>query len=120
VTYQENLTELENIVRGIESGDLDVDVLAESVARAAHLIQTCREKLRTTDEAVKKALSDVAGSSRLEKLSLHNGESERIENEAAESSPEEEFSYSDADCPLPDEEDCYSDEEDPFIDPFAE
>jgi exodeoxyribonuclease VII small subunit len=53
------LTELEKIVGEIESEEIDVDALAEKVKRAAYLIKSCRGRLRSTEEDVKKALTEV-------------------------------------------------------------
>jgi exodeoxyribonuclease VII small subunit len=53
------LSELEKIVSEIESEETDLDVLSEKVKRAAHLIKFCRARLRSTEEEVKKALSEI-------------------------------------------------------------
>jgi exodeoxyribonuclease VII small subunit len=60
ISYSEAMTELEQIVRNIEVGEIEVDALAQEVSRAATLINLLRTKLRTTDEAVKTALSEMA------------------------------------------------------------
>ena len=60
VTYSQALSELEKIIGEIESEEVDVDILAEKVKRAAYLIKFCTARLRTTEEEVKKALSEVA------------------------------------------------------------
>lgn len=59
LTYSQALTELEDIVARIESEEIDIDILAEKVKRAAYLIQFCRGKLRDTEEEVKKSLSGI-------------------------------------------------------------
>jgi len=59
VTYSQALTELEEIVARIESEEIDIDILAEKVKRAAYLIQLCRGKLRNTEDEVKKSLSGL-------------------------------------------------------------
>lgn len=59
LTYSQALSELEKIISEIESEEVDVDVLAEKVKRASHLIKFCTTRLRTTEEDVKKALSEV-------------------------------------------------------------
>ena len=59
LTYSQALTELEEIVSKIESEEIDIDVLAEKVKRAAYLIQFCRGKLRATEDEVKKSLSEL-------------------------------------------------------------
>lgn len=39
------IAELDRIVRGLETDDIDVDHLADSVTRAAELVEWCRIKL---------------------------------------------------------------------------
>jgi exodeoxyribonuclease VII small subunit len=53
------LSELEKIIGEIESEETDLDVLSEKVKRAAYLIKFCRTRLRSTEEEVKKALSEI-------------------------------------------------------------
>jgi exodeoxyribonuclease VII small subunit len=45
-------------VAEIENETVDVDVLAEKVKRAAHLIKYCKSKLKATDNEVKKVLRE--------------------------------------------------------------
>jgi len=45
VGYAEALAELEVILGELESDDVDVDTLAHHVARAATLIELCRERI---------------------------------------------------------------------------
>jgi exodeoxyribonuclease VII small subunit len=59
-SYRQNILELEQIVRNIQSGDVDLDVLATEVERAKRLISGCRNQLRTTNEAVKRILEGIA------------------------------------------------------------
>jgi exodeoxyribonuclease VII small subunit len=59
MSYSQALSELEKIISRIESEETDVDVLAEKVKRAAYLIRLCKGKLRSTEEEVGKALSDL-------------------------------------------------------------
>lgn len=58
--YAEASSELEQILREIESGDVDLDVLSDQVERAAALIALCREKLAGTEARVRKVVADVA------------------------------------------------------------
>ena len=46
--YKNALEEIEQIVRTIESEDVDVDELAALVKKAAELIKECKAKLRDT------------------------------------------------------------------------
>ena len=59
ISYSRALSELEKIIGEIESEEADLDVLSEKVKRAAHLIKFCRARLRSTEEEVKKALSEI-------------------------------------------------------------
>jgi len=43
--YAAALTELESILAELERADVDVDVLAAQVARAAGLIEFCRDRI---------------------------------------------------------------------------
>ena len=56
--YSKSLKEIEEIVKQIESGELDVDKLADKVRKGTKLIVQCREKLRTTEEDLDRILKD--------------------------------------------------------------
>jgi exodeoxyribonuclease VII small subunit len=55
-TYTAAITEIEEILKKIESGELDVDGLTEKVKRAADLLDICKKKLRTTEEEIQKVI----------------------------------------------------------------
>ena len=59
LSYAKAIRELEQIIGEIEAESVDVDVLAEKVRRAACLIKFCKGNLRTTEEEVTKALSEI-------------------------------------------------------------
>jgi exodeoxyribonuclease VII small subunit len=59
LSYSRSLAELEEIISRIESEVVDVDALADQVKRASALIRACREKLRNTEEEVRKVLSEA-------------------------------------------------------------
>jgi exodeoxyribonuclease VII small subunit len=59
LTYTSAITELEEIVKDIESGEIDVDVLTVKVKRASELIIFCRDRLRNTQKEVEKTLVDI-------------------------------------------------------------
>lgn len=59
LTYKSAFTELEAIVKDIESGEVDVDALAEKVKKATELIKFCNDRLKVTQDAVNKILVDV-------------------------------------------------------------
>jgi len=59
MTYSLALTELEQIISEIELEEINVDVLAEKVRKAAYLIKFCKDRLRNTEGEVKKVLSQI-------------------------------------------------------------
>lgn len=59
LNYTEALTELEEIINQIESGDLTVDELSEKVKKAADLVKTCQDKLRKTEDEINKTLEGL-------------------------------------------------------------
>jgi exodeoxyribonuclease VII small subunit len=60
LTYSQAKNELEEIVKSIESEELDVDKLTEKVQRAAELIAFCKEKLTKADEDLQRMLDEIA------------------------------------------------------------
>ena len=54
-SYDKAMTDLENIVQKIESGDCKIDELTQEVKKAAELIMVCKKKLQSVDEDVNKA-----------------------------------------------------------------
>jgi len=66
LTYSQAIGELEKIINEIEAESVDVDVLAEKVKRATYLIKFCKSNLRTTEEEVKKVLSEMEEKSETE------------------------------------------------------
>ena len=66
LTYSQAIGELEKIINEIEAESVDVDVLAEKVKRATYLIKFCKSNLRTTEEEVKKVLSEMEEKSQIE------------------------------------------------------
>jgi exodeoxyribonuclease VII small subunit len=57
--YAAALTELDSILRELESSDVDVDHLAERVARAAELIQLCRTKISAAQLRIEAVTADL-------------------------------------------------------------
>jgi len=66
LTYSQAIGELEKIINEIEAESVDVDILAEKVKRATYLIKLCKSNLRTTEEEVKKVLSEMEEKSETE------------------------------------------------------
>ena len=56
IKYGEAVGQLEAIVRRMETGELDLDSLAEELKKAQKLIKMCKDKLTKTDEEIKKML----------------------------------------------------------------
>lgn len=63
-SYTEAFSELQQIVREIENGQISVDELSEKVRRAAELITLCRQKLTSTEEDVNKILKEMEDSTK--------------------------------------------------------
>lgn len=55
-TYAGAITELESIVRKMQSDDCDIDSLAAYTARSLQLLRMCKARLQHTDEELKKLL----------------------------------------------------------------
>jgi exodeoxyribonuclease VII small subunit len=59
IAYGDAIAELEAIVAGLEDADVDVDVLADRVARAAELITLCRDRIARTRIEVERVVADL-------------------------------------------------------------
>ncbi len=57
--YAEALAELDTILRQLEGSDVDVDQLAERVARAAELIAVCRDRITTARLKIDEVIADL-------------------------------------------------------------
>lgn len=58
-TYKEAVTELENIVRKMESDNCDIDQLSAYTSKALELLKFCKERLFKTNEEVEKCLEEL-------------------------------------------------------------
>jgi len=56
LTYESAMKELEQILADLEGGDVGIDELTEKITRAKYLGTYCKERLRKTDEEVRKLL----------------------------------------------------------------
>ncbi len=56
--YEEAVAQLEAIVRRMETGELNLDSLADELKKAQKLIKMCKDKLTKTDEEIKKMLEE--------------------------------------------------------------
>jgi exodeoxyribonuclease VII small subunit len=57
--YAAMLAELESILRDLDAADVDVDVLAERVARAAWLVDACRQRIDQAQLAVEQVVAGI-------------------------------------------------------------
>lgn len=59
LTYTQAVTELEAILRTMQSDQCDIDHLAAHTRRAAALLKACRERLCATEEELKGVLASL-------------------------------------------------------------
>jgi len=59
ITYKEAFAELQEIVKSLEIGEIEIDELSEKVKRAGFLIKFCKEILISTEEDVKSILKEL-------------------------------------------------------------
>ncbi|MCX6327334.1 MAG: exodeoxyribonuclease VII small subunit [Bacteroidia bacterium] len=58
-SFNEAVIEIEDILKNIENGDMDVDKLSVEVKRASELIKQCQKKLRSTEEEINSIFKDL-------------------------------------------------------------
>ena len=56
--YEAAMKQLEEIVRKMESGELDIDSLSKELKTAQELIKQCKAKLTKTEEEIKKIIGE--------------------------------------------------------------
>ena len=59
IGYADALDELDTILRELEGSDVDVDRLAERVARAADLIALCRDRIGRARLRIDEVIADL-------------------------------------------------------------
>ncbi len=59
ISYQEAVHEIEETIRKIESGELNVDQLTDKVKRVSVLLEICRKKLKIAEEEIVKIISGL-------------------------------------------------------------
>ena len=72
MSFEEALSELEEIVRGIESGEVDLDGAIQAYERGAALKEHCDTKLREAQEKVSKIKLDAGGAITKETVGTEN------------------------------------------------
>ena len=65
LTYKEASTELERIIRSLESGDMELEESLESYTRGVELLKSLRSHLADADQKVQVLLKDVDGNDTL-------------------------------------------------------
>jgi len=60
LTYTQAITELEEIVRKMQSPECSIDNLSEYTARSLQLLKVCKTKLTETDVELKKVLDEMS------------------------------------------------------------
>ncbi|MCX6255634.1 MAG: exodeoxyribonuclease VII small subunit [Bacteroidia bacterium] len=58
-SFNKAVIEIEEILRNIESGELDVDKLSVEVKRASELIRQCQKKLKSTEDEINSIFKDL-------------------------------------------------------------
>jgi len=61
LSYSEAVATIDEILQQIETGELDVDELAEKVKQASELLKLCRRKLFSSEKEVEKILKEMEG-----------------------------------------------------------
>lgn len=59
LSYKDAVSELEEIVRRMESDSCDIDSLSAYTKRALELLKFCKERLLKTDREVEKTLEEL-------------------------------------------------------------
>ena len=65
IGYADALDELDTILRELEGSDVDVDRLADRVARAADLIALCRDRIGSARLRIDEVIADLDAASDL-------------------------------------------------------
>ena len=60
-TYTQAITELEEIVKKMQSPECSIDNLSAYTKRSKELLDICRKKLTAADEQLKQILADIQG-----------------------------------------------------------
>lgn len=63
-SYAHALDELDQILRELEGSDVDVDRLADRVARASELIAVCRDRIATARLRIDEVIAGLDGEPR--------------------------------------------------------
>lgn len=58
VSFEENLENLEEIVKNLESGDIPLDEAIDKFNEAMNLVKICDERLKTAEASIAKIVDD--------------------------------------------------------------
>lgn len=59
MNYSSAFAELQQLAADLENDEISIDELSDKIKRASQLLEFCQEKLRSTEEEVKKVLSKM-------------------------------------------------------------
>lgn len=59
ISYNEAVSEIEEILQQIENEELDIDLLTDKVKRVSFLLSHCKNKLHQTETEVQKILDNI-------------------------------------------------------------
>ena len=59
ISYSQAVAELDEIVKKMQSEDCSIDNLSSLTARSLELLQICKDKLKGTDDELKKILAEL-------------------------------------------------------------
>jgi len=59
-SFNDAVLKIEQILKNIESGELDVDKLSAEVKQASELIKQCQKKLRATEEEINSIFKELS------------------------------------------------------------
>lgn len=59
LSYTQATSELDTILRNMQSDNCDIDLLTAYTRRATELLRECRRRLQATDEELKAILGDL-------------------------------------------------------------
>ena len=60
MTYTQAITELEEIVKKMQSPECNIDNLSQYTARSLQLLEVCKAKVTQTDEELRKVLAEMS------------------------------------------------------------
>ena len=58
-SFDDAVTEIEDILRNLENGELDIDKLSVEVKRASELIKQCQKKLKSTEDEINSIFKEM-------------------------------------------------------------